>query len=128
MTQTFARIGMLGLLSLAGAVAQAAGGQSPSQQISPALVQQQQPAERQPHVDQETYPQSQHVEQAIKVDMQQAARTAYSQVTVLATDQEIVLGGTVLTNTAKQEAEYIAQQHANGKKVTNQIRVTGPGL
>src|SRR5260370_41634896 len=129
MTQTLARIGMLGLLSLAAAVAQAAGWESPSTQNSPASSQQQQqPAERQPHVDQESNPQSQQLEQAIKVDMQQAARTAYSQVTVLATDQEIVLGGTVLTNTAKQEAEYIAQQHANGKKVTNQIRVTGPGL
>ena len=126
MTQTFARIGILGLLSLAAVVAQAAGRQSPSQQNPPASVQQQ-PAERQPHVDQESNPEGQQLEQAIKVDLQQAARTAYSQVTVLATDQEIVLGGTVLTNTAKQEAEYIAQQHANGKKVTNQIRVTGPG-
>jgi osmotically-inducible protein OsmY len=128
MTQTFARIGMRGLLSLAAVVAQAAGWQSPSQQNPPASVQEQQPAEKQAHVDQESSPESQHLEQAIKVDLQQAARTAYSQVTVLATDQEIVLGGTVLTKTAKQEAEYIAQQHANGKKVTNQIRVTGPGL
>ncbi len=128
MTQTFARIGMLGLLSLAGAVAQAAGRQSPSQNPPASVQQQQQPAERQPHVEQESNPQGQQLEQAIKVDLQQAARTSYSQVTVLATDQEIVLGGTVLTNTAKQEAEYIAQQHANGKKVTNQIRVTGPEL
>jgi osmotically-inducible protein OsmY len=127
MTQTFARIGMGGLLSLAAVAAQAAGRQSLSQQNPPASVQEQQPAEKQPHVDQESSPESQQLEQAIKVDLQQAARTAYSQVTVLATDQEIVLGGTVLTNTAKQEAEYIAQQHANGKKVTNQIRVKGPG-
>src|SRR5260370_35334251 len=127
MTQTLARIGMLGLLSLAAAVAQAAGWQSPSQQNSPASVQQQQqPAERQPHVDQESNPQSQQLEKAIKVDMQQAARLAYSQVTVLATYQEIVLGGTVLPKTAKQEAEYSAQQHANGKTVTSQIRDTDP--
>ena len=126
MTQTFVRIGILGLLSLAAAMAQAAGQQSPSQQNPPASVHQQ-PAERQPHMDLESNPEGQQLEQAIKVDLQQAARTAFSQVTVLATDQEIVLGGTVLTNTAKQEAEYIAQQHANGKKVTNQIRVTGPG-
>src|SRR5260370_38348390 len=109
MTQTLARIGMLGLLSLAAAVAQAAGWQSPSQQNSPASVQQQQqPAERQPHVDQESNPQSQQLEQAIKVDMQQAPRTAYSQVTVLATDQEIILGGTVLPTTTNQTAEHIA--------------------
>src|SRR5260370_41648883 len=101
MTQTFARIGMLGLLSLAAAVAQAAGRQAPSQQNSPASVQQQQPAEREPHVDQEANPQSQQLEQAIKVDMQQAARTAYSHITVLATDQARGLSGTVLTNTPK---------------------------
>ena len=133
MKQNLEKMAMLTLLSLAVAVAQAAGQQSPSQQNPPASGQAQQPAEKPPHVDQEPNPEDRQLEQAIKGDLQQDPHMTYSRVTVHATDKEIVLGGTVLTATAKQNAEDVAQKHADGRKVTNRIRVNpnihpGPGL
>lgn len=135
MAQNFAKIVMLTLLGLAVAVAvaQAAGQQSPSQQNPPASGQAQQPAEKPPHVDQEPNPEDRQLEQTITGDLQKDPHMAYSQVIVRATDKEIVLSGTVLTATAKQNAEDMAQKHADGRKVTNKIRVNpnihpGPGL
>lgn len=130
MTPNFEKIAMLTLLSLTVSVAQAAGQQSRPQQSPSASGQVQQPAEKPPHVDEESNPEGRKVEQAIKADLQQDPHMAYSQVSVLATDKEIVLSGTVLTATAKQNAEDIAQKHAGGRKVTNRIRVnpsTHPG-
>ncbi len=130
MTHNFEKIATLTLLSLAVA-AQPAGQQSRPQENPPASNQAEQAGQKPPHVDPETNPQGREPEQAIEADLQQDPHMAYSRVTVLATDQEIVLSGTVLTGTAKRNAEDIARKHANGRKVTNRIKVnpsTHPGV
>jgi osmotically-inducible protein OsmY len=131
MKHDFQKMTVLMLLSLAVFVAQAAGQQSPSQQNPPASGQAQQPTETPPHVSQEPNPETRKLEQAI--EKQQDPHMAYSRVRVRATDDEIVLSGTVLNATAKQNAEDIAEKHAGGKKISNRIRVNpniqpGPGL
>src|SRR5260370_15444386 len=103
---------MLTLVSLTVSVGQAGGQQSRPQQSPSASGQVQQPAEKPPHVDEESNPEGRKVEHAIKADLQQYPHMTYSQVSVLATHNEIVLSGTVLTGTANQHPEHIAQKHA----------------
>lgn len=132
MKHDFERLAVLTLLSLvflAQAKAQAA-----SQQNPPASGQaQQQPTETPPYVSKEPNPEARKLEQAINSELQQDPHMAYSRVRVQATDDEIVLSGTVLNATAKQNAEDIAQKHAGGRKISNRIRVNpnvqpGPGI
>jgi osmotically-inducible protein OsmY len=84
-------------------------------------------------VDQQTNPEDRKVESSIKSAFQQDAHMAYSKVQVQATDTEVILTGTVLTATAKDQAEKIASDQAGGRKITNRIRVNpnihpGPGF
>ena len=123
------KLAILAILTLSLAVALAAG-QQPQPQISPAQGQAQ---ENPPHVDQQTNPEGRAVEKSITDALRQDPHMAYSKVSVHASGDEIILTGTVLTSTAKDQAEKIATEHAGGKKVTNKIRVNpnlhpGPGL
>lgn len=124
------KLAMLAILTLSLAVAVAMG-QQPQPQISPAQGQAQQ--ENPPHVDEQTNPEGRAIEKSITDALNQDPHMAYSKVSVHASGDEIILTGTVLTATAKDQAEKIATEHASGKKVTNKIRVNpnlhpGPGL
>ena len=113
------KLAMLAILTLSLAVALAAG-QQPQPQISPSQGQAQ---ENPPHVDQQTNPEGRAVEKSITDALNQDPHMAYSNVGVHASGDEIILTGTVLTSTAKDQAEKIATEHAGGKKVTSKIRV-----
>jgi len=124
-----AKLAMLAILALSLAVALAAG-QQPQPQISPSQGQAQ---EKPPHVDEQTNPEGRAAEKSITDALKQDPHMAFSNVSVHASGDEIILTGTVLTSTAKDQAEKIATEHAGGKKVTNKIRVNpnihqGPGL
>jgi len=118
-----------GLVLVAGtAQAPPVGQQNP---VGPSQAQH--PAESPPYVDQETHPDYRRLEQTIMSDLQKDPHLAYSRVTVDVGDTEVILTGVVLTDTAKDHAVQIATQHAQGRKVTNRIRVNpnlnpGPGL
>ena len=125
------KLAMLAILILALAIAVAVG-QQPQPQISPAQDQAQQ-EEKPPHVDEQTNPEARALEKNIRDALNQDPHMAYSRVSVHAVGDEVILTGTVLTATAKDQAEKIATDHAGGKKVTNKIRVNpnihpGPGL
>jgi osmotically-inducible protein OsmY len=133
MTLDFRKLALLVVFSLGLAMLTAAAQQQPTQQNPPAQDQAQQPAEKPPHVDVEPNPEDRKLEHTIQGALQQDPHMAYSKVRVHVTDQEIVLIGTVLTGTAKDQAAQIATEHAGGRKVTNKIRVNpnvhpGPGL
>jgi osmotically-inducible protein OsmY len=110
---------MLAMLTLSLAVALAAR-QQPQPQISPSQGQAQ---ENPPHVDEQTNPESRAVEKSITDALNQDPHMAFSNVSVHTSADEIILTGTVLTSTAKDQAEKIATDHAGGKKVNNKIRV-----
>lgn len=121
------------VFSLALAGIQAAAQQPSSQQNPPGQGQAQQPAENPPHVDQQTNPEDRALEKSIQGALGQDPHMAFSQVRVQATDQDVTLTGTVLTATAKDQAEKIAAEKAGGRKINNKIRVNpstkqGPGL
>jgi osmotically-inducible protein OsmY len=93
----------------------------------------QHPAETPPYVDQQTNPDERKLEQDIMSDLRKDPQMAYSRLTVQASDTEVIITGIVLTDTAKDHAIQIATQHAQGRKVTNRIRVNsnlnpGPGF
>jgi len=126
------KIALLLALSLT-LVTVAAQAQPAAQQKPPAQDQAQQPAEPPPHVDQQTNPDDRKLEQAIMGDLRKDPHMAFSRVTVHVSDTEVVLTGIVLTQTAKDQAEQIAGQHAQGRKMNNRIRVNpnlnpGPGF
>src|SRR5262245_21801065 len=119
MTRYPVQLAMLAILTLALAVAVVVA-QQPQPQLSPAHNQAQ---ENPPHVDEQTNPDARALEKNIRDPLNQDPHMAYSRVSVHAVGDEIVLTGTVLTATAKDQAEKIATDHAGGKKVTNKIRV-----
>lgn len=121
------------VLCLALTAIQLGAQQSSSPQTSSSQDQAQQPAENPPHVDQQTNPDDRKLESAIKGQFRQDPHMAYSMVRVHVTDNEVLLTGTVLTDTAKDQAAQIATEHAGGRKITNHIRVNpnihpGPGI
>jgi osmotically-inducible protein OsmY len=134
MTLDFCKLALLMAFSLGVAMVTAAAQQPTAQQNPPAQDQtQQQPGEKPPHVDAEPNPEDRKLEQSIQGDLQKDPHMAFSRVRVHVTDEEVQLSGTVLTNTARDQAAQIASQHAGGRKITNRIRVNpnvhpGPGL
>jgi osmotically-inducible protein OsmY len=78
-------------------------------------------------------PTASKIAREIKTALSQDPHVANSKVGVQASGDEIILTGTVASAEVKDEAEQIATQHANGKKITNRIKVNpnvhpGPGL
>src|SRR5262249_47565714 len=78
-------------------------------------------------------PSASKVAREIKAALSHDPHVANAKVGVQASGDEIILSGTVASTEVKNEAEQIATQHANGKKITNRIRVNpnvhpGPGL
>ena len=131
MRQYPVKLATLAVLILSFAVLRAANGQQA--QNPPAQDQGQQQTQPPPHVDAEPNPEARQLERTITDALQKDPHMAYSRVRVQATDSEIILSGTVLTATAKDQAEQIATQHAGGRKVTNRIKVNpnvhpGPGV
>ncbi len=59
----------------------------------------------------------------IMTDLKQDPHMAYSNVHVQVTDTEVLLGGTVKTKTAKDQAAKIASAHAAKRKIINRIKV-----
>jgi len=117
-------------LTMSVAVTRAAS-QIPAQNIQTAGLSLQ--AEKPPHVDAEPSPADRDLERTIKDALGQDPHMAYSRVNVHVDDKAVVLGGVVLTQTAKKQAAKIAREHAAGRKVTNRLRVNantnpGPGL
>src|SRR5215469_1390108 len=105
----------------------------PAQPGGPAASQAQRPAETPPYVDQQTNPDERKLEQDIMSDLRKDPQMAYSRLTVQVGDTEVIITGIVLTDTARDHALQIATQHAQGRKVTNRIRVNpnlnpGPGF
>jgi osmotically-inducible protein OsmY len=131
MTLDFRKLALLMIFGFGLAMVTAVAQQA--QQNPPAKDQVQQPAEKPPHVDAEPNPEDRKLEQTIQGALQQEPHMAYSRVRVHVTDTEIVLTGVVLTVTARDQAAKIASDHADGRKVTNRIKVNpntnpGPGL
>jgi|SRR5215472_7121216 len=121
------------LLALSAGIARSQN--QPGSQQKPPSSDQAQPAQTQnpPHVDEDAYPEGRKVEGTIQSALSQDPHMSYSRVSVHATQTEVVLTGTVLTQAAKDNAERIAQDNAGGRKVTNKLRVNpnthpGPGL
>ena len=119
-------------LGLSAAIALGQAQSQPSSPQNPPASGQAQPAqtENPPHVDEDTYPEGRQVEKTIESAMHQDPHLNYAKVSVHATQTEITLTGTVLTQTAKDTAERIAQENAGGRKVNNKLRVnpnTNPG-
>jgi osmotically-inducible protein OsmY len=117
----YARIVTLAILIMVFVLARASG-QQPQTPSAPAQDQSQ-PAERPPHVDAEPDPKSRNLEKTIKDALQQDPHMAYSNISVHADDQEVILSGTVASETAKKQAEQIATDHAAGRKITDLIKV-----
>lgn len=134
MTLDFRKLALLMAFSFGLAMLTAAAQQPTAQQNPPAQDQtQQQPSEKPPHVDAEPNPEDRKLEQSIQGDLQKDPHMAFSRVRVHVTDTEVILSGTVLTNTARDQAAQVATDHAGGRKITNRIRVNpnvhpGPGL
>jgi len=145
MTRLWAKLAILAMLTVAFGIARAAvqQGQTPSSQdqsqpqqpqTQPSQDQNQpQEAEKPPHVDQEPNPDDRALEKTIMGDLQKDPHMAYSNVSVHVTDTEVVLHGTVLTETAKKQAAKIAGDHAGNRKINNMIKVNtsthpGPGI
>jgi osmotically-inducible protein OsmY len=133
MTQRSVFLSTLAILMLSFAPVRAAGQANPSapdQQNPNAPGQQSQPSQ----VDKGANPTAgKKVEREIKTALSQDPHVAKSKLQVQDTGKEIILSGTVATAEDKAQAEQIATQHANGKKVTNRIKVNpnvhpGPGL
>lgn len=115
------KLALLSILTLAAA--QAIGQQSQPPASPQSQQQAQQPAEAPPHVDAEPNPEDRALEQDIKDDLSKDPHMAYSHVAVHVTDAEVMLSGTVLTSTAKDQAAKIASDHAKGRKINNHLKV-----
>jgi osmotically-inducible protein OsmY len=110
--------------------------QSSPTHASPTQDQAQQSAENPPHVDQQTNPDDRKLESTIRGQFHHDPHMAYSNVRVHVTDNEVMLTGTVMTDTAKEQAAQIAGEHAGGRTITNHIKVNkvnpktnpGPGI
>jgi osmotically-inducible protein OsmY len=132
----FSKYIFLTALCLALTSIQLAAQQSSSAQTSPSQDQAQQPAEKAPHVDQQTNPDDRKMESAIRSEFKQDPHAAYSNVRVHVTDNDVMLTGTVMTQTAKDQAAQVAGEHAGGRTITNHIKVNkvnpktapGPGI
>jgi osmotically-inducible protein OsmY len=115
---------------------QLAAQQSSPTHASPTQDQAQQPAENPPHVDQQTNPDDRKMESAIRSEFKKDPHAAYSNVRVHVTDNDVMLTGTVMTQTAKDQAAQVASEHAGGRSITNHIKVNkvnpktapGPGI
>jgi osmotically-inducible protein OsmY len=126
----YAQVAALFFLALSFTIAQAASGQPSAQPTEASGVQQ---AEKPPHVDAEPNPADRQLENTIMDDLKQDPHMAYSKVSVHVTYKEVLLTGTVLTKTAKDQAAQIAGEHAAKRKITNRIKVNsnlhpGPGF
>lgn len=117
----YARIATLAILIMIFALARASGRQA--QTPSAPVQNQSQPAEKPPHVDVEPDPKSRNLEKTIKDALQQDPHMAYSNLSVHVDDQEVILSGTVVSETAKKQAVQIATDHAEGRKITDLIKV-----
>lgn len=116
----YAQIAAVFFLALGFTIARAASGQ-PSAQPAEALGVQQ--AEAPPHVDAEPNPGDRQLETKIMDDLKQDPHMAYSNVSVHVTYKEVLLTGTVMTKTAKDQAAHIAGEYAAKRKITNRIKV-----
>ena len=126
----YGKVSALFFLALSFTIAQAASGQPSAQPTAASGVQQ---AEPPPHVDAEPNPGDRQLENKIMDDLKQDPHMAYSKVSVHVTYKEVLLTGTVLTKTAKDQAAQIASEHAAKRKITNRIKVNsnthpGPGF
>lgn len=133
MKHVFIKLALLSILTFAAAYTFAHQPQSQNPPASSGQSQAQQPAEPPPHVDQEPNPDDRALESSIKDELAKDAHMTYSRISVHVTDTEIMLTGVVLTNTAKDQAEKIAGEHAGNRKIENQLKVNpnthpGPGL
>jgi osmotically-inducible protein OsmY len=116
----YAKVAALFFLALSFSIARAASGQPSAQPTEASGLQQQ---ESPPHVDAEPNPADRQIENTIMTDLKQDPHMAYSDVHVHVTDAEVLLGGTVKTQTAKDQAAKIARAHAAKRKITNSIKV-----
>jgi osmotically-inducible protein OsmY len=116
------KLAMLSALAFALSVTFSFGHQS-QPQASPAQDQAQQQGQPPPHVDVEPDPASRQLERAIQDEFAKDPHSAYARVTVHVTDTEIILGGVVLTATARDQAVKIATDRAAGRKVTSLIKI-----
>ncbi len=116
----YAQVAALFFLALSFTIAQAASSQPASQPTEGSGVQQ---AEKPPHVDAEPNPADRQLENTIMEDLKQDPHMAYSSVSVHVTYKEVLLTGTVMTQTAKNQAAQIAAGHAAKRKITNRIKV-----
>jgi len=126
----YGKVAALFFLALSFTIAQASSGRSSAQPTAASGVQQ---AEPPPHVDAEPNPGDRQLENKIMDDLKQDPHMAYSKVSVHVTYKEVLLTGTVLTKTAKDQAAQIASEHAAKRKITNRIKVNsnthpGPGF
>jgi osmotically-inducible protein OsmY len=131
--QFFARVAFLVVLCLGFTMAAAAQGeysggshQKPDQDQSSSS---QQKPDQDQSVQQRTEAQgpANEIQEAFKQD------PAFSKVTVNSSAKQITLNGTVTSKDDHDKAQQIAEQHANGRKVVNKIKVNknvhpGPGL
>ena len=116
----YAKVAALFFLALSFSIARAASVQPSAQPTEASGLQQQ---ESPPHVDAEPNPADRQLENTIMTDLKQDPHMAYSDVHVHVTDTEVLLGGTVKTQTAKDQAAKIARAHAAKRKITNSIKV-----
>jgi osmotically-inducible protein OsmY len=122
----------LALLCLGFAITAAAQGQYGGSQQKPDQDQStssQQKPDQDQSVQQKTEAQApaQEITEAFKQD------PSFSHVTVNSSAKQITLSGTVASKDDHDKAQQIAEQHANGRKVVNKIKVNknvhpGPGL
>jgi osmotically-inducible protein OsmY len=118
--QLLAKITFMAVLCLAFIAAAAAQGEYSGSQQKP---------EQDQSVQQKTESQApaQEIQEAFKQD------PAFSKVTVNSDAKQITLHGTVTSKDDHDKAQQIAEQHANGRKVVNKIKINkntnpGPGL
>ncbi len=116
----YAKVAALFFLALSFTIARAASGQPSAQPTEASGLQQQ---ESPPHVDAEPNPADRQLENSIMTDLKQDPHMAYSDVHVHVTDAEVDLGGTVKSQTAKDQAGKIAGAHAAKRKINNRIKV-----
>jgi osmotically-inducible protein OsmY len=116
----YAQVAAVFLVALGFTIARAASGQPSAQPTEASGVQQ---AEPPPHVDAEPNPADRQLENKIMDDLKQDPHMAYSNVNVHVTYKEVLLRGTVMTKTAKDQAAKIAAEYAAKRKVTNRIKV-----
>jgi osmotically-inducible protein OsmY len=130
--QSFAKVALLAVLSLGFTTAAVAQGEYSGSQQKPDKDQSsssQQKPDQDQSVQQKTEAQApaQEIQEAFKQD------PAFSKVTVNSDAKQITLHGTVTSKDDHDKAQQIAEQHANGRKVVNKIKINknvhpAPGL